>query len=84
MTHTRGKPILSRCRGAVARALGGLGTTVRGVGFWTGILLPLLYLPLLLVNHSLVAEVTTLGKLIVLHVAALFVGNGYAEGAGEE
>lgn len=77
MTHALSKSVVTGARAAVARAIGRIGTMIRGLGFWTGILLPLVYVPLLLLNHSLIAEVTTLGKVIVVHVAALFLGKGY-------
>jgi len=61
-----------------------LETTVRGVGFWTAILLPALYIPLVLVGHPWVADVANLTKVLALHAASLLVGSGYATGADYE
>ena len=57
--------------------LAGLVSLVRGVAFWTGALLPLLYLPLLLVEPSAIADPWTFGKLVAVNVVALVVGHGY-------
>lgn len=84
MVPARGKSVLEGCRDVILSLIRGSGSMVRGIGFWTGVLLPLLYLPMLILNHSSVAEVTTLAKLIALHVAALFVGKGHAEEVGDE
>lgn len=84
MTPIGGKSVLDGCREVVSFSLRGSATVVRGIGFWTGILLPLLYVPMLLLNHSLVVEVTTFAKLIALHVAALLVGRGHAGGVEDD
>jgi hypothetical protein len=51
---------------------------VRGAGFWAAILLPVVYVPLVLLGHPWVTDVTNFSKLIGLHVASLVVGRGYA------
>ena len=84
MAPTPGKSVIEDCRGIVSSAFRESGTMIRGIGFWTGIVLPLLYLPLLLLNHSIVADMATFSKLIALHVTALFVGKGHAGSVDDE
>jgi hypothetical protein len=59
-----------------------LGLGVRGVAFWVAVLLPMVYLPLLFVAPSTVADLWIFGALVALDAAALVVGHGYSE-AGE-
>ena len=50
---------------------------IRGAGFWAAILLPVLYVPLVVIGHPWVVDVTNFTKVIALHVASLFVGRGH-------
>ena len=84
MTHTQSKRIVTALRSLVSAAGERLNTTVRGVGFWTAILLPLLYIPLMLISHPWVVDFANLTKVLALHAASLFVGNGYGRGADLE
>jgi hypothetical protein len=56
------------------------GSLIRAIGFWTAILLPVLYLPMLLLNHPWMIDIVTIMKVIGLHGAALVVGSGYGGG----
>ena len=81
MTNTQRKRPLPALRSLVSSAAGRLNTTVRGVGFWTAILLPVLYIPLMLISHPWVVDLANLTKVLALHAASLLVGNGYGAGA---
>ena len=81
MATTQRKRSLPALRSLVSSAAGRLNTTVRGVGFWTAILLPVLYIPLVLVGHPWMVDVANLAKVLALHAASLLVGNGYGAGA---
>jgi hypothetical protein len=52
--------------------------TVTAVGFWTAVLLPFLYVPLLVVGLDTRAEVFALVALLVVHAVSLSVGYPYA------
>lgn len=54
------------------------------VGFWTGIALPFLYIPLLLVGPHGAAETTIAFALIAVHAVALFVGHTHRQGERAE
>ena len=71
-------PSLPDLRGLLSSAVWGSGSTIRGVGFWAAILLPLCYLPLVVLGHPWVVDVTNFTKVVALHVASLFVGRGHA------
>ena len=81
MATTQRKRSLPALRSLVSSAAGRLNTTVRGVGFWTAILLPVLYIPLVLISHPWVVDLANLTKVLALHAASLLVGNGYGTGA---
>jgi uncharacterized membrane protein len=51
--------------------------SVRKTGFWTAIVLPFLYVPLLATGLSTAAETATFLALLVLNLAALYVGHAY-------
>lgn len=55
-----------------------LTDTVTAVGFWTAVLLPFLYLPLLVIGLDTRAEVFALVALVVVHAVSLSVGYPYA------
>ncbi|PSQ18617.1 hypothetical protein BRD00_04850 [Halobacteriales archaeon QS_8_69_26] len=52
---------------------------VRGLAFWTAVVLPVLYLPPLLAGPASTTELTVLSALIGVHVAAIIVGHNYRE-----
>lgn len=56
---------------------------LRAVAFWTAILLPVLYLPPLLVGHPLVVDPPMLGTLLGVNVGAIVVGHGHGRTASE-
>ena len=57
-----------------------IGSTIRRLSFWSAILLPLVYLPLL--SGGLVGwQVPTFVVLFALNVLALFVGHDYGRSA---
>lgn len=57
---------------------------VRAAGFWTAVLLPVVYLSLLLAVPSTVVDPPVLGAVILLNVAGLVVGHDYSPGDGVE
>lgn len=63
--------------GPVTRAVRGLETAVRGLAFWTAVLLPLAYLPLFVVGVSGTADLVVIGQLVAINVVALLVGHVY-------
>lgn len=72
-----GNTVLSTCAVALSSLARRLVAFVRGLAFWAAILLPLLYVPLILVGYSPTTDLPVLGKLVTLNVAALVVGSGY-------
>ena len=84
MTPQRGTSILRGVRAPISSLHGGPGSMIRGAGFWTAILLPVLYVPLLLIGNSWVVDLTNFAKVIALHVASLAVGRGHAGHAEAE
>ncbi len=50
---------------------------VRGVAFWTAIVLPFLYVPLLATGLQSSAVRTAFAVLVLANVIALFVGHSY-------
>lgn len=58
-------------------ALRPLTTVVRGLAFWAAILLPMVYLPLLLVGWSRVTDPTVLGALVFVNGLAIVLGQDY-------
>lgn len=78
MTPSSGPSVPDDVRSWVSTVLWGSGSTIRGVGFWAAILLPLCYLPLVVLGHPWVVDVTNFTKVVALHVASLLVGRGHA------
>ncbi|MFB6206930.1 MAG: hypothetical protein ABEJ05_10445 [Haloglomus sp.] len=61
----------------LARAGGPAAETVETVGFWTAVVLPFGYVPLLLTGLSSGRDAALLGLLVVLHVVALRAGHAH-------
>jgi len=77
-THDRTPPGPdSRLRGALLRG------PLAALGFWTGVALPFLYVPLLLAGPGASAERTIAFALVALHGLALFVGHEHRQHAAE-
>lgn len=55
----------------------GLLAIVRGVAFWTAILLPIVFFALLVAGSPRLTSPTALAKLLGLNVGALVVGHEY-------
>jgi hypothetical protein len=62
--------VLARTRRPVDRL-------VETAGFWTAVLLPLCYVPLLLTGLSTGRDAALLGLLVVLHLVALTAGHAH-------
>lgn len=69
--------VFSRFKTAFSTAVRGLELLVRGIGFWTAILLPMAYLPPLFLGHPTFTDPVVLGKLLALNVVAIAIGLGY-------
>lgn len=57
---------------------------VRGLAFWTAILLPMLYLPPLLLGHPTIVDPPVLGTLLGVNVGAIVVGHGHGRTTPDE
>ncbi|MFB6107567.1 MAG: hypothetical protein ABEJ82_01845 [Haloplanus sp.] len=57
---------------------------VRVAAFWAAIVLPMLYVPLLLLGTVSATAPSILWKLVALNIAALVVGYGYGTPLGED
>lgn len=74
MPPTAGKVDLPGLHAALTTLLGGVGGVVRTLGFWTAIVLPLVYLPLMVVSHPWVVDYANFVKLVGVHVASVLIG----------
>lgn len=72
--------LLPELGGQLAAAAGWSAHVVRGLAFWTAVVLPFLYLPLL-VGGLPGQEGLALGGLLVVNIVALVAGHDYARGA---
>lgn len=63
--------------GTLERLSPTLAKPVRVASFWTAIVLPFLYVPLLVTGLSDAAETLTFLGLLVLNLLALYVGHSY-------
>jgi hypothetical protein len=52
-------------------------TAVRGLAFWTAALLPIVYIPLMVMEHWLLGNPVVFGKLVMINLIALVLGHGY-------
>lgn len=55
-------------------------TPIRVVSFWTAVVLPLLYIPLIAAGLDSSSEITGLAVLLVLNLIALLLGHDYNSG----
>lgn len=55
----------------------GVVNPIKGIAFWTAIVLPFLYLPLLATGLTSTSTVVAFVLLVALNVAALVVGHPY-------
>lgn len=58
-----------------------LGSTITGVGFWLGTLLPIVYLPVFLTGIDSIGRLALFVGLVVVNVLALVVGHDYSPDA---
>lgn len=70
--------VLTACSRVVSHLLHAIERVVQTCAFWTAALLPLGYIPLLLMAPSRFTTLTVFGKLLTLNLAALVLGRGYA------
>lgn len=63
----------------VVAAVDAVISLVEGVAFWLAVTLPFAYLPALVLGVESATAPRVLAALVVLHVAALAVGNGYRQ-----
>ncbi|WP_394295379.1 hypothetical protein [Natronobacterium gregoryi] len=64
-------------RRPLERAVPSLAPSIRKAGFWAGIGLPFLHVPLLLTGLSAALETLSFLGLVVLNLVALYVGHSY-------
>ncbi|SDQ87562.1 hypothetical protein [Natronobacterium texcoconense] len=64
-------------RGALEQAFPSLAPSIRKVGFWAGIGLPFLHVPVLLTGLSTSIETLVFLGLLALNLGALYVGHSY-------
>lgn len=74
--------VASSCRGTTAVAIRKARAFVCGAAFWTAVLLPLAYLPLVATGFSPLLDLPVLGSLVALNVVALVVGQ-FHEATGQ-
>lgn len=67
----------STCWDAAKATYGRVAVYVRALAFWAAVVLPVVYLPPLLAGPGSTTEVSVLGALIGVHVAAIFLGHDY-------
>jgi len=72
---TDGRDAVATCKLAVSTATTHALTAVRAVAFWTAVLLPLAYLPLLLAGVVGAVDPPTIAAVVVLHAVAVVVGH---------
>lgn len=72
-----GRNVVTNCLEALSSTVRQAAALVRGFAFWTAVVLPMLYLPPLLLSHAIVLDTTVLGTLIAVNVAAIIVGHGH-------
>ena len=65
---------------SVSDAIGVCLVALRGVAFWTAVLLPVVYLPLLVASSFTALNPLYPFSLVGIHVVALLVGHQHASG----
>lgn len=55
----------------------GVVTCVQGLAFWTAVVVPATYMPLLIRGLSTTGDAVTLAQLLAVNAVALVVGHGY-------
>jgi len=65
--------------GRLERAVPGLATSIRAVGFWTAIGMPILYVPLLATGLTSSLDGLLFLGLVVGHSLALYVGHAHRQ-----
>lgn len=68
---------LARWLRLLSRYPRGVLTWVQGIAFWTAVVIPAVYIPLLLRGLSTTADAVTLAQLLGINAVALVVGHGY-------
>lgn len=76
--------VITACVDKFPSALRRLLAVVRGIAFWTAILLPMLYLPPLLLGHPTVVDPPVLGTLLAVNVGAIVVGRDHGQNQSGE
>ena len=71
--------IITRSTRLLGALLARFGVVVRGAAFWTAAVLPLAYLPLVLVAPVTAADLWLLATLLPVNVLALVVGHGHGD-----
>lgn len=54
-----------------------LGSSITAIGFWSGILLPVVYVPVFLTGIDSIDGLSLVGALLTINVLALVVGHDY-------
>ncbi|WP_276261477.1 hypothetical protein [Haloglomus litoreum] len=68
---------LARWLRLLSRFPRGVVTWVQAVAFWTAVVIPAVYIPLLLRGLSTTADAVTLAQLLGINAVALVVGHGH-------
>lgn len=63
---------------AALRAIGyiGMGMIFR-LGFWSSIILPFVYVPLLIMGHPWLADITHFSQIVAVHLVSIVVGKDH-------
>lgn len=81
MTNSTGQPSRGRLSGSVVEVLAATETAVRSLGFWLAIVLPLVYLPLLLLDYGWLVQPVNFTRVVGLHLVSVVLGLGYRPSA---
>lgn len=66
-------------RSVLERVSPTLAPSIRRIGFWTAIVLPFLYVPLLAIGLSTASETATFLGLLTVNLVALYVGHAHQQ-----
>lgn len=75
--------VVAGARGAVAAIAAYARTATCGVAFWTAVLLPFIYLPLLFAGVSWAVEPSVIATCLAVNVVAVVVGRWYDGAVGQ-